>query len=318
MSTPTVRNEYIRLASGELAHFTTAGDSGPALVVLHGGLPGSSGSAGWSKLVPELASRGIRVFAPDLPGFGQSDTREQFHPVDGLKRWADFVIEFTSALGLDEFYLGGNSQGAQISALVAVNHFEKIQGMFLISTAGISECIGINWPFRERGDWPPRYEGTEESMRLVLEHVVRSKSSITDELVAQRYHAAQVQKESYTKGVASRRGAQNESFKQWMDLSTRLNRLDMPIIYLHGINDRLLPIEGVQLQEDALPNVQYFYVEDCGHQAQTDQAEIVNGVIAEFVGQGKVSAATAARAGVSNRRPVLSSIVEPAAALNAV
>ncbi|WP_431710537.1 alpha/beta fold hydrolase [Glutamicibacter uratoxydans] len=317
MSTPTVRNEYIRLASGELAHFTTAGETGPALVVLHGGLPGSSGSAGWSKLVPELASRGIRVFAPDLPGFGQADIREKFHPVNGLKSWADFVIEFTSALGLEEFYLGGNSQGAQISALVAANHFEKIKGLFLISTAGISECIGINWPFRERGDWPPRYEGTEESMRLVLQHVVRSQASITDELVSQRYHAAQVQKESYAKGVASRHAAQNASFKQWMDLSTRLNRLEMPIIYLHGINDRLLPLEGVQLQEDALNNVQYFYIEDCGHQAQTDQPEIVNNVIAEFVGQGKVSAESAARAGMSTRRPPLSHIVESAPALNA-
>ena len=303
MTTPEVRTEYVRLSNGSLAHFATAGETGPAIVLLHGGLPGSSGPAGWSKMIPALAARGARVFAPDLPGFGHADTRPQHHPVLGLKSWVDFVRDFTTTLGLDEFYLAGNSQGAQVAALFAANHFESVRGLALISTAGLSECLGIDWPFRERGDWPPRYEGTEESMRTVLNHVIRTKENVTDELVARRTAAAARQKESYAAGVASRHAAVDGSFKQWMDLSDRLPRMSLPIIYLHGCQDRLLPLEGVNIQEDALPNVQFFYVKDCGHQAQTDQSEILNNAIGEFVVDGRISESTALAAGVSTRRP---------------
>lgn len=314
MNTIEVRSEYVRLAGGALAHFSAAGESGPAVVLLHGGLPGSSGSAGWSKVLPELAARGVRVFAPDLPGFGRADTRPEHHPVLGLKSWVDFVREFVDALGLDEFYLAGNSQGAQIGACFTTSHFERVRGLVMISTAGLSECIGIDWPFRERGDWPPRFEGTEESMRTVLEHVVRFKENLTDELVAGRTAAAAVQSESYAAGVASRNSAASENFRQWMDLSDRLPRLTLPMIYLYGCQDRLLPAEGVNIQEDALPNVQFFYIEECGHQVQTDQAEIVNDVIGEFILDGRISAGTAARAGISTRRAPLPGIIagEPA------
>lgn len=309
MTTTEVRNEYVRLSNGALAHFTAAGDRGPAVILLHGGLPGSSGSAGWSKLVPELARRGARVYAPDLPGFGRSDTRKEHYPHLGLKSWVDFVREFANAMGLDQFYIGGNSQGAQISALFTANHFDRIQGLFLISTAGLSECLQISWPFRERGDWPPRFEGSENSMREILEHVIRAKDNITDDLVIQRTRAAGLQANSYAAGVASRRGVAGQDFLQWMDLSNRLCRMEIPMIYLHGINDRLLPLEGVQLQEDALPNAQFFYLENCGHQAQTDQPEIVNQLISEFVLNNKISLKLAQQAGISTRRPPLTSLV---------
>ena len=58
-----------------------------------------------------------------------------------------------------------------------------------------------------------------------------------------------------------------------------------------------------ELQEDQLPNVQFFLVDECGHQAQTDRPELVNQVFLEFLRDGKVSRKTADDAGVSKRRP---------------
>ena len=58
------------------------------------------------------------------------------------------------------------------------------------------------------------------------------------------------------------------------------------------------------LQEDALPDVQFFYPDDCGHQGQTDQPEMFQRVLLEFFRDGIVSSETASWAGVSQRRPV--------------
>jgi hypothetical protein len=58
--------------------------------------------------------------------------------------------------------------------------------------------------------------------------------------------------------------------------------------------------------------MQFFYVAEAGHQVQTDQPDLTNQVFLEFIRDGKVSRATADKAGVSKRRPELPHLVEQA------
>src|SRR4051812_42496542 len=44
---PGLLSRFVRLQSGVKAHYSTSGEAGPAVVLLHGGIPGSSGSAGF-------------------------------------------------------------------------------------------------------------------------------------------------------------------------------------------------------------------------------------------------------------------------------
>ena len=81
------------------------------------------------------------------------------------------------------------------------------------------------------------------------------------------------------------------------------------MIYLYGRQDVLGPVENAYLQEDRLPNIQFLYPDECGHQGQTDQPELFNQVFAEFFRDGSLSRATATRAGLSTRRPELPGIV---------
>ncbi|MGD9893601.1 MAG: alpha/beta fold hydrolase, partial [Dehalococcoidia bacterium] len=65
---PGISSQWVRLPNGAIAHYMAAGHKGPAIVLLHGGLPGSSGMAGWRFMMPVLAEAGFRVYAPDRPG----------------------------------------------------------------------------------------------------------------------------------------------------------------------------------------------------------------------------------------------------------
>ena len=49
---------------------------------------------------------------------------------------------------------------------------------------------------------------------------------------------------------------------------------------------------------------------ELNHQAQTDQADLVNQIFLEFIRDGKVSRKTADAAGVSKRRPEHPHLVE--------
>jgi hypothetical protein len=64
-----------------------------------------------------------------------------------------------------------------------------------------------------------------------------------------------------------------------------------------------------------LPNIQFFYPEDCGHQGQSDQPELFNQLFLEFFRDGRVSRETADRAGVSKRRPEIETLVEQSSAV---
>src|SRR5439155_12320654 len=89
----------------------------------------------------------------------------------------------------------------------------------------------------------------------------------------------------------------------------RLHTITKPGIYLYWSQYVLIPVEGGYAQEDILPNVQFFYPDETGHQGQTDQPDLFNQVFLEFFRDGKVSWSTAQAAGISTRRPPLPDVV---------
>src|SRR2546430_5285351 len=87
---PDLHSRWVRLANGAKAHYVTSGDTGPAIILLHGGIVGSSGTAGWRFMAPFLGANGFRVYAPDRPGFGLADTRPDYKPSRGFHSQVEF------------------------------------------------------------------------------------------------------------------------------------------------------------------------------------------------------------------------------------
>src|SRR5436190_14282955 len=88
---PGLHSRWVRLANGARAHYVTSGETGPAIVLLHGGIEGSSGTAGWRFMAPFLGANGFRVYCPDQPGFGWSDTSRVEYLARGPKDQVEFL-----------------------------------------------------------------------------------------------------------------------------------------------------------------------------------------------------------------------------------
>lgn len=298
---------YVELRTGAVAHYVEAGPAdGPRVMLLHGGLPGSSGAAGWRFMLPALGAAGFHVVAPDRPGFGRADTRPEHHPLRGFLSWSEFVRDFADALGWDSFSIGGNSQGAQTAAYFAVHNPERVERLALIACGGFNPTFDIAREQLLPGVPFPVWDGTEASMRDMLTTIVFRTEALSDDLVRMRNESALAQRESLAAASAwNARALTDPQIGQAHRLIGHLDRLTIPIVYLYGRQDVLSPVENAYLQEDLLPNVQFLYPDRCGHQAQTDQPELLNAAFAELFAEGSLTRATADAAGISRRRPEL-------------
>jgi len=324
---PGLHSRWVRLSDGSKAHYVTSGETGPAIILLHGGIVGSSGTAGWRFMAPFLGANGFRVFCPDQPAFGWSDTRPEYHPVNGIKSYVDFITRFADALCLDKFHLSGNSMGCQHTFHYVISNPDRILSFIGIATGGLADLTeGMTPTPRTAGKFTPNpayegipFDGTEASMRDLMAGIIYKADAVWPELVTMRTEAALRQADSTAaRNARNRELATDPSYQQWLKVKTRLPEINLPGIYLYGMNDVLSPVENAFNQEDRLPNIQVFYPDECGHQGQTDQPEMFNQVFLEFFRDGKVSWKTAEWAGVSRRRSINPDRVEaPAGGLPA-
>jgi pimeloyl-ACP methyl ester carboxylesterase len=118
----------------ELAGVSTAvleGGAGPPVVLLHG--PGGTG-ADWVWTIAGLvASR--RVVAPDLPGQGGSEVAGG--PIDAelVLAWLDELIDDTCP---SPPALVGNALGGAVAARFAADRGERLSGLVLVDTFGLT------------------------------------------------------------------------------------------------------------------------------------------------------------------------------------
>jgi 2-hydroxy-6-oxonona-2,4-dienedioate hydrolase len=320
---PGLMSRWVLLANGEKAHYVTSGDTGPAVILLHGGIEGSSGTAGWRFMAPVLGANGFRVYCPDRPGFGLADTARTEFLEQGPIRQVEFVRMFADALGLDKFHISGNSAGCAVSVNFVVTYPERILSVAFIA-GGLGDITDTS-NVSDKREWSANptyernpYDGTEKAMKELMEGIIYEAKTIWPELITMRVNASLKQRAPRgISGVAQgpRGGAQGDPSRQQVYSTTgRLDKLSTPMIYMYGLQDVLSPVERGFAQEDSVPNVQFFYPNHCGHQGQTDQPDMFNQTFLEFFRDGKVSWKTAEWAGVSRRTAINAGLVEEPAA----
>ena len=126
-SGPTTQT--ITLPDGRLLAFAEYGDlAGSPLFFFHGGNDSRLEAA----ILHETAQQmGMRVIAPDRPGYGRSD----FQPDRTFLNWPDDVAQLADALSITQFAVAGHSGGGPHAAAVAYTLPERLTGVALISSA---------------------------------------------------------------------------------------------------------------------------------------------------------------------------------------
>lgn len=272
---PSVSVRRLRLRSGlELRVLESGpGDGAPALF-LHGW---GASSYSFRHALSLLPTRGIRVIAVDLRGFGLSDKPMQRGEYS-LGRYVADLENVLDELALSRPVLVGHSMGGGVGLHYAIQNGARIAGVALINPVGLAplKLLGLarvspRWPFRVfDGRMTPRW-----MIRFILRHIAYGNAALVTEDVIDEYWSP-TQLPGF--GYATR--AAVDEF-DWSPVGA-LEAVDLavPCVVILGDSDRL--VQNARSDAQRLPGaaVHEFSGGHCVHEEEPGR---VYEVIAQFV-----------------------------------
>ena len=229
------------------------GGTGPSVVLLHGIFAEKDH---WVDFARPLTGS-YQVFAPDLPGFGESGrfADQEYHyeaQVERLRQWMD-------ALGLTQVHLGGSSMGGTLSALFAVRYPQRV-----LSVAFIGAPHGLKTPRASTMD-----RQIEEGLCPLIVRSPAEFQQMFDFLFARRpFLPAPIVKVAMADAIANADSNVRLWQAQLQDrflLDATLSQVTAPSLALWGAQDKLFDASGVEVIRTLQPMAQVEVLEGVGH-----------------------------------------------------
>jgi pimeloyl-ACP methyl ester carboxylesterase len=256
----------------------------PAILLLHG-FPTSSHM--FRNLIPALATH-YRVIAPDLPGFGftESPGRKQFpYTFDNL---ANIIDQFTQSVGLDRYAIYVFDYGAPVGFRLALAHPERITAIISQNGNAYEEGLSEGWNPIQKYWKEPTAENraalraflTPESIKFQYLHGVKNESLVAPE--------------TYTldSALAAREGNVEVQLDLFLDYASNVALYPKfqnyfrtnhpPLLAVWGKNDPFFLPPGADAFKKDIPDTEvYFY--DTGHFALETHHQEIATAIREFL-----------------------------------
>ena len=260
-------------ADGLKLHYHDFGTGFP-VICIHGAGPGASG---WSNFKGNIAAfaEHHRTILFDMPQFGKSDK-----PVikdERLKFIADKLNAFMAALGIEKAHFIGNSMGGQAALKLAVDYPNRVDKLVVIGS-GVIKAGSIFQPMPLEGirNIAGYYKDSGPSvakMRQLLESLVSNKSLITDDLVQERFEAA-----NDPELIAlAKHGAPGTE-----DLYFDLLKVKAKTLVVWGQDDRAGALDVGLFMLRRLPDARMHIFPRCGHWAHVEYRDEFNHEVLNF------------------------------------
>ncbi|CAM5709776.1 alpha/beta fold hydrolase [Mycolicibacterium aubagnense] len=269
--------------------FVAEAGSGPAVVLLHGGGPGASGVANYSRNIDALAQR-YRVLVPDMPGYGRSS--KGIDKSDPFGCLADAMRGVLDELSISTAHLIGNSYGGAAALRLALDTPGRVGKLVLMGPGGIGTTRGL--PTAGLNNLLGYYTGTgpsrEKLAAFIRNYLVYESDSVPDELIDLRY-AASIDPEVVADPPLSRPSGLFALRTLWrMDLTrdSRLASLQTPTLILWGRDDKVNRPSGGPMLQNIMPNAELVMTSRTGHWMQWERADLFNQFVGEFLSDSTV------------------------------
>jgi len=227
------------------------GGEGQALVLLHGA--GDQAGA-WSRVAPGLLAD-YRLVIPDLPGHGGSAPETGPLHISAIVEGIEAVME-AEVQDTGGAILIGNSLGAWVAMLYAVEHPDRVDRLVLVNGGAL------------RGDHDRSLLMPEDRDRArALVKLLMGSSAppvpgfVLDDIVRWSHH-----------GPVGRLAATSAGMEAFV-LDGRLERVTVPVDLLWGDEDGLMNLDYARRMMEGLPRARLTSIHGCGHVPQRECPE---------------------------------------------
>lgn len=228
---------------------------GPAVLMLHGSGPGTTGSGAWAATVEALGPS-WRWVAPDQAGFGDTPVPQGLR--GRLELWTGQAVDLMDALGVEQYAVVGHSMGGAVALALAAARPRQVTRVVAVSTMGapgapLSAGLDAIWAA------PADRAGARDMLsRLFLDQALVTDAAVDARAAAMR------------KGAAAYASLFPPPRARWADDLTlparTLAAVRAPVLLVHGAEDRVTPLATAALPLlDHLPDVRLHVFGRCGH-----------------------------------------------------
>ena len=246
----------------------------PPVVLIHGA-GADAAAVSWKKAFPVLAES-YRVYAPDMPGYGESD-RVPEYVTPNVDFYVEVLDDLLTRLDVVEATLVGISKGGGIVLGYTFAHPERVSTLVSVDSYGLgdrnpggrSTVALVKIPKLMEALWWLSKK-SRGFTRASIANVV-NEANLTEELVDDAYRQARRPRSGdayirYNRAEVGWRGARTN----YMD---RMSALPVPTLFVHGEDDELVLPEQSKRAADVAPVAELFTLDDCGHWVSREKPE---------------------------------------------
>ena len=236
--------------------YQVAGE-GDTVLLLHGW----GGEAASFLPVFEWLAESHKVYALDLPGFGQS----QIPPTAwNTSDYAWFVKAFLEKFSIPKTHLIGHSFGGRISIILSAEHPEKVDKLILVDSAGIIPPRTAKYYSRVG------IAKFGKLLRRCGKYGNHLANAVSQRIGSKDYQEAGDMRATFVKVVNQ-------------DLRGFLPRIAASTLLIWGEDDKDTPVSFGQIMEKEIPDAGLVVLKEAGHFSYLDQFPQFCRIVASFL-----------------------------------
>lgn len=229
--------------------YIKSGSGSPLLL-----LPGWGTTTAAYNLVIKTLSEKYTVYGLELPGFGVTPEPQKSWNVDD---YADFVTEFISKIGIDDFIIAGHSYGGRIILkLCSRENSFKIKKVIFIDAAGIKHELSEEAKAKQ--------EKYKKLKKFYNKKIMTALCPGAVDKLQKKYgsadyaNASPIMRETLVKSVSE-------------DLSGLIKSVPAGALMIYGRNDTATPVADGEKMKEIIPGSVLEIIENAGHFPFIDQ-----------------------------------------------
>lgn len=218
------------------------------ILILHGW---GSSAKNWSEVKDMLEKEGVKVFLPDLPGFGQSPPLQKAWSVEDYVNW---VKNYCKENNLPRFFLMGHSFGGAIAVKYSLLFPGDVKKLLLVAPAVI------------------RVNDLKKELMAKMAKAFNRFPFLPFRAEIRRAFYRYFVKSDYPGLEGPMRETYLRAVKQ--DFSNRLPNVSVPTVFIWGDKDNITPFKYARFAKEKIPGADLKVLQGVGHIPRKEAPEL--------------------------------------------